>query len=84
MVIWPPSGVLDLYYEYMGTINDIFSVDAVFGDWSVTDFIFWSDYFSVCVDFHTKSCWIIIASSAPLVSCRWSHDLLISTVLRKV
>ena len=42
--------------------------------------LFWMASFKVCVDGHPMSCYNILASSAPLISCLKKHDLLLSTV----
>ena len=39
------------------------------------------DSFGVFVDVHPKSLCSIFASSDPCISCRWNHDLFLSTVL---
>ena len=54
-------------------------LSAVIGKFLILFFCMAS--FKVCVDVHHTSCCNILASSAPLISCLWKYDLLLSTVL---
>ena len=69
LVIWPPSDCFALYYEYMWTVDGLCFIDVIYGDWSVSDLIFFlTDYFPACVNSHPTSYGSIIVQSAPLVS----------------
>ena len=55
-MIWPPSDSFYLYYGYMWSTDGLCFIDVVYGDWSVSDLIFLTTSFSICVDVHPTNC----------------------------
>ena len=82
-MLWPPYGSFALYDGCMWYIDCHCSIYDIYGDWEVSDLIFPTAYFSVCVDVYPKSCWSILVSSDTFISRQWKDALLLSTVFRK-
>ena len=56
MLLWPSSDGFNLYDGYLWSVDCLCSVDVVYGDWEVSNFIFSTASFIVCVDGHPTSC----------------------------